>query len=66
MTVGAGYIAVELSGMLGSLGSETHLLIRQTGVLRTFDRTISEALTDAIDEGPVHLHRKTQVCLFSV
>jgi pyruvate/2-oxoglutarate dehydrogenase complex dihydrolipoamide dehydrogenase (E3) component len=26
--VGAGYIAVELAGMLASLGSETHLFIR--------------------------------------
>ncbi|VDK31389.1 unnamed protein product [Anisakis simplex] len=47
--------------MLGSLGSETHLLIRQDGVLRTFDTTMSEALTDAIDKGPVELHRRTNV-----
>ncbi|VDM50449.1 unnamed protein product [Toxocara canis] len=47
--------------MLGSLGSETHLLIRQDNVLRAFDKTISEALTEAIDKGPVHLHKKTHV-----
>uniref|UniRef100_A0A9J2PYZ4 Glutathione reductase n=2 Tax=Ascaris TaxID=6251 RepID=A0A9J2PYZ4_ASCLU len=63
VVVGAGYIAVELSGILGSLGSETHLLIRQDCVLRTFDRTMSEALTEAIDKGPVHLHKRTQVKL---
>uniref|UniRef100_A0A914RFB8 Pyridine nucleotide-disulphide oxidoreductase N-terminal domain-containing protein n=1 Tax=Parascaris equorum TaxID=6256 RepID=A0A914RFB8_PAREQ len=65
VVVGAGYIATELSGILGSLGSETHLLIRQDCVLRTFDRTMSEALTEAIDKGPVHLHKRTQVILFS-
>ena len=27
--VGAGYIAVELAGVLNSLGSETHLFVRQ-------------------------------------
>ncbi|VDD87940.1 unnamed protein product [Enterobius vermicularis] len=59
--VGAGYIAVELAGMLGNLGSETHLLIRKDNVLRTFDQTLSHALTEAIDAGPVHLHRRTEV-----
>lgn len=62
--VGAGYIAVELAGMLGNLGSETHLLIRKDNVLRTFDQTLSHALTEAIDAGPVHLHRRTEVTAF--
>ncbi len=28
--VGAGYIAVELAGVLNALGSETHLFVRKT------------------------------------
>lgn len=28
VVVGAGYIAVELAGVLANLGSDTHLLIR--------------------------------------
>lgn len=28
VVIGAGYIAVELAGILSSLGSETHLVIR--------------------------------------
>ena len=32
VVIGAGYIAVELAGILGVLGSETHLLIRQNRV----------------------------------
>lgn len=59
--VGGGYIGVELAGILGNLHSETHLLIRFDHVLRSFDETISEALTEAIDRGPVRLHRRTNV-----
>jgi glutathione reductase (NADPH) len=64
VVVGAGYISVELAGVLANLGSETHLLIRYDNVLRTFDHTISEALTEAIDKGPITLHKKTQVSIF--
>ena len=64
VVVGAGYIAVELAGMLGNLGSDTHLLIRKDNVLRSFDHTMSEALTQAIDAGgSIHLHRRTKVCI---
>jgi len=59
--VGGGYIAVELAGVLHSLGSETHLLVRQETPLRQFDNMISIALTDVIrQEGP-HLHANTEV-----
>lgn len=59
--VGAGYIAVELAGVLAELGSDTHLLIRYDHVLRTFDETLSEELTDQIVKGPINLHCQTQV-----
>lgn len=32
VVVGAGYIAVEMAGILSTLGSKTSLVIRQTGV----------------------------------
>lgn len=32
VVVGAGYIAVEMAGILCTLGSKTSLIIRQTGV----------------------------------
>lgn len=35
--VGAGYIAVELAGVLHGLGSDTTIFCRKDGVLRTFD-----------------------------
>uniref|UniRef100_A0A0N5AH07 Glutathione reductase n=1 Tax=Syphacia muris TaxID=451379 RepID=A0A0N5AH07_9BILA len=59
--VGAGYIAVEIAGMFGNFGTETHLLIRKENVLRAFDHTLSEMLTNVINDGPINLHRRTQV-----
>lgn len=35
--IGAGYIAVELAGVLNGLGSETTIFCRKEGVLRSFD-----------------------------
>ncbi|VDN03669.1 unnamed protein product [Thelazia callipaeda] len=61
VVVGAGYIAVEISSMLAALGSDTHLLIRKERLLRTFDHTLSECLTEAVDKGPTKLHKNTEV-----
>ena len=44
--VGAGYIAVELAGVLHTLGSDVTMLIRGETVLRTFDPTLGETLTN--------------------
>ncbi|MBB71714.1 MAG: glutathione-disulfide reductase [Legionellales bacterium] len=46
--MGAGYIAVELAGMLNGLGSETHLFIRKQTFLRTFDSMLGENLRQAM------------------
>lgn len=56
--VGAGYIAVEISGVLNALGCETHLFVRQHAPLRTFDPMIVETLVEVMEaEGPhLHLH----------
>jgi len=61
VVVGAGYIAVELAGVLAELGSETHMLIRYDHVLRNFDNTLSESLTEIIEKGPIKLHKQTKV-----
>ena len=51
--IGAGYIAVELAGVLHSLGSETHLFVRKHSPLRNFDPILSETLVEAMaTEGP--------------
>ena len=56
--VGAGYIAVELAGVLNALGSETHLFVRKHAPLRSFDPLIVETLLEVMAaEGPtLHTH----------
>lgn len=58
VVVGAGYIGVELAGVLESLGTETHLVVRKHAPLRNFDPIIYETLTEIIEaEGPtLHTH----------
>uniref|UniRef100_A0A0N4Z0M4 Glutathione reductase n=1 Tax=Parastrongyloides trichosuri TaxID=131310 RepID=A0A0N4Z0M4_PARTI len=60
--VGAGYIAVEICGILAALGCESHLLIRKDKVLRTFDEMISNILTEQINLAKnTKLHKETEV-----
>ncbi|XP_026186612.1 glutathione reductase, mitochondrial isoform X2 [Mastacembelus armatus] len=59
--VGAGYIAVEMAGILSTLGSKTSLIIRQTGVLRNFDSFISTNCTKEIQSSGVDLWKNSQV-----
>ncbi|MCB4974718.1 glutathione-disulfide reductase [Streptococcus mutans] len=54
--VGAGYIAVEISGILHALGSETHLFVRRDRPLRKFDKEIVGTLVDEMKEDGPHLH----------
>lgn len=58
VVAGAGYIAVELAGVMHSLGSETHLIVRKNAPLRNFDPMITDTLTEIIkEEGPkLHTH----------
>ncbi len=50
--VGAGYIAVELAGMLHALGADVSLIIRRENFLREFDEILSSTLTQAmLDSG---------------
>ncbi|MGL5358405.1 MAG: glutathione-disulfide reductase, partial [Shewanella sp.] len=60
--VGAGYIAVEVAGVLHALGSETHLLVRKHAPLRNFDPMLVDALVDAMaTQGPtLHTHSVPQ------
>ena len=56
--VGAGYIAVELAGVLHSLGSETHLVVRKQSPLRKFDPMVIDSLMQLMEEDglPLHTH----------
>ncbi|WP_312816933.1 glutathione-disulfide reductase [Atlantibacter subterraneus] len=51
--VGAGYIAVEIAGVVNALGADTHLFVRKHAPLRNFDPLIVETLVEVINtEGP--------------
>jgi len=51
--VGAGYIAVELAGMLCSLGTEVTLAIRHGSFLRNFDEMLQERLMEQMENDGV-------------
>jgi len=55
LVLGAGYIAVELAGMLQALGCDVTLAVRKTGFLREFDPMLSENLTEAMRADSVTL-----------
>lgn len=60
LVAGSGYISVELAGVLNALGSETRVVVRKEGVLRSFDKMLSAELMEtmrksgiAIDTGAI-------------
>lgn len=55
--VGAGYIAVELAGVMNAIGVETHLFIRGETFLRTFDPMVQETLTQRYEDAGVIIHK---------
>ncbi|WP_386687840.1 glutathione-disulfide reductase [Lonepinella sp. MS14437] len=56
--VGAGYIAVELAGVLNSFGVESHLFVRQHAPLRTQDPLIVETLLEVLAQDGIQLHKQ--------
>ncbi|WP_249962416.1 glutathione-disulfide reductase [Histophilus somni] len=54
--VGAGYIAVELAGVVNSLGAETHLFVRRQTPIRSFDPLIIETLVEVMKQDGIQLH----------
>ncbi|GAA5901368.1 hypothetical protein JCM8208_001779 [Rhodotorula glutinis] len=59
--VGAGYIAVELAGVLHTLGVETHLVIRHEKILKAFDPMLQDVLQDHIVKTGIHVHTNSNV-----
>lgn len=59
--VGAGYIAVELAGVLNALGSDTSLLIRHEMPLRQFDHMLQEELKAGMIDAGVRVEESTNV-----
>lgn len=60
-TSGAGYIGVEMSGMLHALGSDVHFFIRGQKLLRSFDPMIQDTVTKEYERQGVNLYKGTQI-----
>ena len=56
--VGAGYIAVEIAGIMNALGVETHMFIRGTTFLRKFDPMVQDTLTKHYEEAGIIIHKE--------
>lgn len=70
--VGAGYIAVELAGVLAALGADVSLMVRHDGVLRRFDPMLRERLQESLEAdgitllthcAPAELRREADGCM---
>lgn len=61
VVVGAGYIGIEFAGVFHGLGSNTHLVIRGETVLRKFDTSIQETITDHYVNEGINVHKKSKV-----
>ncbi|MFQ5608851.1 MAG: glutathione-disulfide reductase [Woeseiaceae bacterium] len=48
LVVGSGYIAVELAGIFNALGSDTQVIVRKDGIIRSFDSMLGEQLLAAM------------------
>ncbi|KAF2662217.1 hypothetical protein K491DRAFT_686703 [Lophiostoma macrostomum CBS 122681] len=60
-TSGAGYIGVEMSGMLHALGSKVHFFIRKDKLLRTFDPLIQDTVTKEYERQGIDIQKGTQI-----
>jgi glutathione reductase (NADPH) len=59
--VGAGYIAVEVAGVLNALGTEVSLYLRKQHFLRSFDAMLREGLMEQMLEDGISIFPSTQV-----
>lgn len=58
--IGSGYIGVELAGVMNSLGSETHLIVRGDSILRNFDSEITTTLSEIMHNDGIVFHYKSE------
>jgi len=66
LIVGAGYIAVEFSGVLCGLGSEVTLAMRNERPLRGFDSMLGDALREAMEQAGVRVRLSSTVASVSL
>ena len=56
--VGAGYISVELAGVMNAIGVETHMFIRGKTFLRKFDPMVQNTITENYEKAGVIIHKE--------
>jgi len=61
LIVGAGYIAVELAGVLRGLGCDVTIAMRNDRPLRGFDAMLGDALREALEQSGVHVRLSSTV-----
>ncbi len=59
--VGSGYIAVELAGLLKSLGTDVCMFLRKQHLLRSFDAMLREALLEEMLDAGIDILPGTQL-----
>jgi len=59
VVVGAGYIAVELAGVLQALGTDTSLVVRKEKAIREFDEVVADTLDDEMQRQGINIYRNT-------
>lgn len=59
--IGSGYIAVELAGVLNSLGCEVSMYLRKEHLLRSFDAMLRETLLEEMLDQGVNIMPLTQI-----
>lgn len=55
VVIGGGYIAVELAGLLNSLGSEVSLFLRGDTLLRRFDASLRDTLMEEMQKNQINI-----------
>jgi len=59
--IGSGYIAVEIAGVLNSLGADVCMYLRKEHLLRTFDSMLRETLLESMLDDGVDIVPRTQI-----
>ncbi|NRA63917.1 MAG: glutathione-disulfide reductase [Pseudobacteriovorax sp.] len=59
--IGAGYIGVELAGVLAALGSDVTMILRRDGILRSFDQKIAKSLQEEMTKNGIKFILNTEL-----
>lgn len=59
VVVGAGYIAVELAGVLQALGTDTKLVVRREQAMRSLDEILKNTLDEEMQRQGIEIFRNT-------